>query len=98
MSCRVIFRSSALTDIDDAYQWYEQQQPGLGDSFMAELGKVEALLGDNAMMFGRIRGEVRRAILDKFPYGVFYIARSEFVSIIAVLHQARNPRVWQIRG
>lgn len=65
---------------------------------MAELGKVEALLGDNAMMFGRIRGEVRRAILDKFPYGVFYLARPEFVSIIAVLHQARNPRAWQIRG
>ena len=63
---------------------------------MAELGKMEASLGDNPMMFGRIRGEVCRAILDKFRYGVFYIPRPEFVSI-AVLHQARNPKLWHTR-
>lgn len=92
MSLPVIFRACAIIDIDEAYRWYEQKQPRLGVSFMAELGEAEALIRDNPEMFRKVRGEVRRAMLHKFPYGVFYITRPEFVSVVAVMHHARNPR------
>jgi plasmid stabilization system protein ParE len=71
VSLLVIFRSSALIDINEAYRWYEQQRPGLGASFMAELGEAEALIGDNPELFRKVRREVRRAMLHKFRYGVF---------------------------
>jgi plasmid stabilization system protein ParE len=98
VSLPVNFSSSALTDIDEAYRWYEQQQPGLGATFMAELGEVEGLIGAHPALFGKVRGEVRRAILHKFPYGIFYIVRSEFISVIAVMHHARHPKRWQGRA
>jgi plasmid stabilization system protein ParE len=97
VSLPVIFRAPALIDIDEAYHWYEEQQSGLGDSFMAELGEVETLLGANPELFRKIQGEVRRAILHKFPYGVFYIVRPKFVSVIAVMRHAREPKHWQRR-
>ena len=32
---RVVIRPAAAADIEDAYQWYETQQPGLGEQFLA---------------------------------------------------------------
>jgi len=33
-SKQVIIRSEAESDIQDAYQWYEAQRKGLGESFL----------------------------------------------------------------
>lgn len=98
MSRRVIFRARTLADIDDAYRWYEEQRHGLGVEFMAELGKVDVLIGESPELFQRVRGPVRRAMLHKFPYGAFYIVKPEFVSVIAVMHHARDPKQWQRRA
>lgn len=98
MTVAVIFRSAALADIQQAYEWYESKRPGLGASFMAELGTTQSLIGTNPELFGKLRGDVRRAMLHRFPYAVFYVARSELVSVIAVMHHARNPKAWQGRG
>ena len=98
MTRRVIFRARALADINDAYGWYEEQRYGLGANFMAELEDVEARIGQNPELFQRVRGLVRRAMLHKFPYGVFYLAKPEFVSVIAVMHHARDPKHWQRRA
>jgi len=97
MGLPVIFRTSALADIEGAYHWYEEKQPGLGSSFMAELGKSEELVSSNPRLFAPVRGDVRRAILHKFPYGLFYIVQPEFISVIAVLDHARHPSIWQSR-
>lgn len=98
MSRPVIFRSAAQQDIADAYQWYEARQPNLGAAFMDEIGKVEQLLGTDPELFNLMRGEVRRAILHRFPYAVFYVVRPDFISVVAVLHHARHPQTWQRRG
>jgi len=37
MSFKIFIDSRAADDIDNAYDWYEQQQPGLGDLFLEEL-------------------------------------------------------------
>lgn len=95
MKQSVIFRSSAQQDVADAYRWYEEQQPGLGATFLESLEKAEELISSNPELFGKVRGEVRRAILKKFPYGIFYVVRPDFISVIAVLHHARDPKAWR---
>lgn len=97
MSRPVIFRSAAQADIADAYRWYEARQPHLGAAFMDEIGKLEQLIRTNPELFEVIRGDVRRAILHRFPYAVFYVVRPEWISVVAVLHHARHPRAWQRR-
>lgn len=98
MSLPVIFRAAALADVEQAYAWYEERLPGLGRSFMDELEKIHAHIQRNPQLFGKVRGPVRRAILRKFPYGVFYIVDAHAVSVIAVLHHARAPHHWQRRS
>jgi plasmid stabilization system protein ParE len=37
------------------------------------------------------------AVVSRFPYLIFYVARPERVAVLAVLHHARNPAVWPRR-
>ncbi len=46
------------------------------------------------LLYSEIIPNVRRALLPRFPYGLFYVVRSNFVHIFAVLHDARNPGCW----
>ena len=45
-------------------------------------------------MFASVHGEVRRALVSRFPYGIFYRVESKRVVVLAVLHTARDPKVW----
>lgn len=35
-----IFRPAAAADVEDAYQWYEDQRAGLGEEFLAAVSTV----------------------------------------------------------
>ena len=96
MKRRLVFRASALSDIDHAYRWYEDQQPGLGASFMAAIEQATTRIEDNPQQHARIRVPARRAILQRFPYSIFYISHQDRLSAIAVMHQARHPSRWRI--
>jgi len=37
---------------------------------------------------------VRRTLLPRFPYGVFYTVKNDLVYVLAVIHHARQPRRW----
>ena len=45
-------------------------------------------------MFARVHGEVRRAMVSRFPYAVFYRIEPKQVVVLTVLHTARDPRLW----
>ncbi|HET8899736.1 MAG TPA: type II toxin-antitoxin system RelE/ParE family toxin [Rhodanobacteraceae bacterium] len=98
MSVPVIFRAAAQQDIAEACRWHEARQPKLGAAFIDEIGKVEQLISTNPELFASVRGQVRRAIMHRFPYAVFYVVRPEFVSVVAVLHHARHPDTWHGRN
>ncbi len=52
----------------------------------------------NPEQFPRVDGEVRRALVRRFPYAVLYLAAPESVAIIAVFHTSRYPAGWQERA
>jgi len=45
-------------------------------------------------MFARVHGEVRRAVVSRFPYAVFYRVEPKRVVVLAVLHMAGDPKLW----
>lgn len=94
---RLVVGAAAEADVLDAARWYELRSPGLGREF---LRAVDAALADIAAMPERypiVHGEARRALLHRFPYGVYFVLTPGLVSVIACMHARRDPRRWQER-
>lgn len=94
---RLVVRDAAEADILDAALLYEQRSPGLGREF---LDAVDATLTEIVAMPERypvVRGEARRALLRRFPYGVYFVASPKLVQVIACMHARRDPRRLQER-
>ena len=72
MSRRVSFRPEAEAEALETRDWYEGRRPGLGAEFRAALDETIERLADNPMQFLLVRGETRRAILNRFPYAVYF--------------------------
>ncbi len=93
----VLVRPAAAADIEDAYYWYESQQAGLGDEFREALRSALSLLGENPRLHQVIHRDTRRALLKRFPYGVYYKEFPEVIVVVACMHGRRDPKRWQAR-
>jgi len=90
-------REEAELDVIYAVAWYEEQRPGLGVDFLIELDAVMQRMIQAPVQFPQIKAGVRRALLRRFPYSVYFLASDEIIDVIAVLHQHRDPRTWEQR-
>lgn len=87
----------ARVEFDEAADWYEQRQVGLGVDFVAKVGDVLARIASNPRMHQMVYGDVRRAVVRRFPFVVLYREEASEVVVIAVFHASRNPAIWQSR-
>jgi plasmid stabilization system protein ParE len=97
MSFELVIRPEAEADARDAFGWYNEQLPGLGHDFLAELDKEFAAIQASPEIHARMHRELRRALLHRFPYGVFYVVEARRIVIMAILHTSRNPGIWSRR-
>lgn len=93
----VRFRAEAASDVVLARQWYDDQHAGLGDDFVEALERVIEVVGALPEAFPEIASGVRRALVARFPYAVYYRAVGDVVDIIACLHTRQAPVPWSSR-
>jgi plasmid stabilization system protein ParE len=97
-SFRAIIRIEAEVDITDAAIWYHGQQHGLGHEFLAAVESAIASAAENPFQYPCLRRkpEVRRVLMDRFPYRIFFIRRADSIVVFRVLHAARHDREWKL--
>lgn len=98
MKQTLILRQEAERDLTEAHAWYEEKVPGLGSDFLVVVERTLESIAENPAQFPLIYRKVRRALLSRFPYAVFFVWESERVSVIAVTHAAREPGKWRRRS
>ena len=94
MSFPVSFRPQAVEELRSAQAWYEAQRVGLGREFEAETGRVVELLGRSPLLFPVTHGDIRRAVVRRFPYGLFFQVIKAEVVVLSCHHLRRRPRRW----
>jgi plasmid stabilization system protein ParE len=97
MTRQFVVRSRAENDIQSAFEWYESQSPGLGEQFLAAVRDKLAAVREFPESSPMVYRDVRRAVVSRFPYLIFYVVRPKQVAVLAVLHHARNPAAWPRR-
>jgi plasmid stabilization system protein ParE len=94
---RYLFRPKAATDIETARGWYERERQGLGDEFLDEvLTTVQSVLA-MPEAYPVVKRQTRRALVHRFPYGLFYRVADETIIFVACFHTSRNPDLWKRR-
>ena len=91
------FRPEVSEEVNEAYNWYEEQQPGIGDDFLACIEETLDRIGKMPESYAFVYRDVRRAIVRGFPYAVYYRVVSSQVIVTAIFHSRRDPKAWQAR-
>lgn len=91
MSFVVRIRRTAEQDITRAQSWYEQQRRGLGADFHAEVDRIIARLADTPFIFATVHRDIRRGVLHRFPYLIWYRVIGNIVRVFAATDARQNP-------
>jgi len=89
---KVTIEPDAEEDIFEAYRWYEDCDVGLGEEFLRAVDSCIASIQRYPLSYTIVYKEIRRALIRKFPYGIFYHADKDNIVILACFHARRSPK------
>lgn len=86
---------TATDDLQNAFDWYEEQTIGLGERFVIEVDQYLELISKNPFQFSiQFSGKYRFALLRHFPFRVVYRIdeAKNRVYVSAIFHTSRDPK------
>ncbi len=98
MSRKLEIREAAEQEFNDAADWYYIEDAMAGDRFVIAIETTLAKINRDPNSYPVVLGnEIRRAVVNKFPFSIFFTIDDEFVSILSIFHNSRNPMIWRGR-
>ena len=94
---RVRLLRGAKQELADAEERYEAAQENLGSEFFEEIDAAISEIILHPFRWPKAYGEIRRHLVNRFPYAIFYQVRKSEVVIAAIMHTSRRPGYWQGR-
>ena len=88
---------AARQDLEDGFEFYEQQKPGIGEYFLRTPQAEIASLDGHAGVHSRCFGHYYRMLSGRFPFAVYYRIEQDTILVDAVLDCRRDPSCLQTR-
>jgi len=98
MISQLILRPEAEADLAEAYVWYEQRRAGLGQDLLLSVEAALTAIYDHPFLYPVMHRNIRRVLIRRFPFGVYYLVEGETVIVLSIFHASRDPRGWQTRS
>ncbi len=94
MTYTIEFLLKARLELIEAWEWYEDRQPGLGDRFKNEVYNCIRIIEQHPERYPERRKNYNEALVKVFPCLVIYRIhkRKKSVAIVSVFHTSRNPK------
>ena len=94
----VVFDSEASEEYREAASYYETRRVGLGEEFTAEIENATRRIAQLPRSFpAHDTSGIRKCVLRRFPYTLFFLELDDRIWIAAVAHQSRRPGYWSHR-
>ncbi len=99
---QLLIRPEAEAEIVQAHNWFKLQAEGLSSEFLRAIDACLATIEREPLAYPIVYKQVRRALVRKFPYGIFFVNeqiddRNERIVVLACFHGRRDPKQWQQR-
>jgi len=91
------FLPEAAEEFREAVRYYENEAPGVGLRFVAEVRRGVRFVSEHSYAATIVGSGIRKKVLKHFPYNLLYAVESDLIVIVAVAHQKRRPRYWRGR-
>jgi len=91
----VLFSAAAELEMEQAYDYFESQRPGLGDELAAEIETGVRQIAEHPMRWPQEAPGFRRYRLRRFKYKVIYRIKANQAEIVSVWHLSRRPGGWR---
>jgi toxin ParE1/3/4 len=90
MNYEVRFRKEAAEDLRDSFVWYNERKQGLGSEFLSEIEKKLKDIQSNPLQFPAIHKNIRRALVKRFPFTIFYLLEQNKI-VIGFISPSLSP-------
>lgn len=92
------FTPEAEADLGEAFSWYSDRGASLGLEFLAALGEALDRINRFPQSAPEVHQGIRRALIHRFPYCLFYWIEPTGPVILGCFHASRDPRAWRVRA
>jgi toxin ParE1/3/4 len=94
---RIAYHPHAEGELVESARYYETQVPSLGGAFLDAIeGAVQVLQAD-PLRWRILEADVRRYLLPRFPFAIYYRVLPDHIRILALKHHSRHPDYWRYR-
>ncbi len=90
MAFKIVIKPIVFLDLDEALLWYESEQSGLAQRFYKSFENAIERIKRNPQAFFDVTPDVKRILLKKFPYKVFYTISENTIFILGISHVKRS--------
>jgi toxin ParE1/3/4 len=92
---RFRFHPEARIEARSSATWYRERSREAALTFTSTVTEAVQAIRERPEVCAPWRHtEVRRRILRRFPYSIFYVVEKDLVVIVAVAHHKRRPSYW----
>ncbi len=93
-----LIHEQALREFREAQDYYLGISPELGVAFHREIERLILEVCERPLMFRQFDPPARRHFSSRFPYGIIYLPKPDYLWILAVMHLHREPTYWRKRA
>ena len=97
MTYELKVRKEAEQDISLIFEYFEEIRDGLGYDFLLCVEEALSKIERNPLNYRKTYKELRRVIIRRFPYRIFYCIKEKTITVTAVFHAQKDPESWQNR-
>ena len=94
---RLIYHPEAEAELVDAAEYYEERLTGLGEEFLDAVDAAVGVVMSDPLRAALCGQGVRRYLLKRFPYALYYRPGADEIRVLAVKHHSRHPDYWKQR-
>jgi plasmid stabilization system protein ParE len=94
---RLIYHPEAEAELIAAARFYEQKVSMLGAQFLDAADRGIGIIVEAPERWNLIAEDVRRYLIPRFPFAIYYRVHPGHIHILAFKHHSRHPDYWRHR-
>lgn len=91
------FHPGAAGEYLAACRYYAEIDGEIGEAFFRGVEAAIARIVAQPKAWPQIEEDVRRHLLKRFPFCIYYTIETDFLLIVAIMHFRRRPGHWRKR-